>query len=555
MALVSKKLPHISLDGKWFPCHPGSEFGFLGDRLLCDLVTTSGQPPKKLLLRPLNWSQGKSPNDKSSSPLEVDKVPDGAGLGLRPFAGKTYDYAIPSAEGKLKRQERQFLQQDITGLITLREAILKVVKDKVPRKVWFLFYSACKALNTYGKSIGSQQSVPLQCPNGLAVDAKTGQVVMLDAEMKIPVLSEPNETAFVKWFGIAGRERYAQDTEASSLHSRALLLFFREVLGYLHKQEGAAGSGILAQLGAKLDELEAARSLQELQDNAEMMAEDWSIPVEDENGAPVAPIATPNIVAEAVRPAIRQPKTRTWLGWFVCSFLANLFLAVLVLLLGAMWFAINPRLSPEKKQPTPASDDSSLQFSSYCVVLPTRGTSSEKVLASLKQLYADKVLVPKQGEAEQNRLLSDHLDLAVKSLKGADKVQKLLGQLNSDYSVRFNGYSVDAKDLGLKSIIANGGLYRIASPADKMQYGSLLRANSVDRILTISGMDKQPDARALLESLKAATHEYASIKDAVTIIGDRTAFILRVEPTAAAHEVVRTHLLGRDPCLRSKACI
>src|ERR1022692_4507362 len=209
MAESNKNTPHLSVDGKWFPCNPAGEFGFLGDRINCDFVSTGGQPPKKLLCRKHQLSNDKKPNDEESA-LQIDTVPDAVALGLRPLAPKRYQYAIPSADRNLKREEHQFLQQDITGLITLRAAILRVVAEGSPRKVWHLFYSACKALNGYGKSIGGQRLLPLQCPNSLAVDVKTGQVVMLDAEITIPTLTDSDEDAFVKWFGSAGRARYAQ---------------------------------------------------------------------------------------------------------------------------------------------------------------------------------------------------------------------------------------------------------------------------------------------------------------------------------------------------------
>jgi hypothetical protein len=574
MAQTPKDLPQISLDGKWFSCQSAGEFGFLGDRTLCDLTAAGKQAPKILLVRPLRWFQGGAANGNLSSTLEIDKIPAAAGLELRPFAIKTYEHAIPASDGKLGRlEERQFLQQEITGLLTLREAILKVVRAGSPRKVWHLFYSACKALNKYAKSVGPQRLVSLQCPNGLGVDAKTGQVVLLDAEMRIPVLSDPNAAAFVKWFGSSQWNWCVQENEASLLHSRALLLFFREALGYLDKQLDATAGGIPNQLGAQLNGLAAAKSLQELADKAQEIAEDWSLPLDEDNFVPVAATAPPAAVAtvapvsmrvQAARPAIRLQGERTWLGWFVASFLANLLLAALLALFAALWLfgstksaaredkkdlglLPNSEMDPATKTSPPfATSDSSLQFSSYCVVFPARGTSSEKVVASLRLLYPGKVLIPKQGESEQNQMLSEHLDLAVKSLKETDKIQKLLAELNSDHAIGFNGYSLDAEDAGLKSLIASGGLYKIVSPAEKVQYGSLLRANALGRILAVSGVDKRPEARILLESLKKATHEYASIKDALTIIGDRTAFIIRVEPTAKAHELVCTHLLNRD---------
>ena len=549
-----KNLPHLSVDGKLFPCHPAGEFGFLGDRIYCDLVSTGVHPPKKLLFRKYHWLQGKN---EGNCDLEIDKIPDTAQLGLRPLAVKNCQYAIPSADKKFKREEHPFLQQDISGLITLRAAILKVVDEGSPRKVWHLFYSACKALNGFGKTIGGQRLVPLQCPNGLAVDVKTGQVVMLDAEVRIPpsaILSAAHEAAFVKWFGSAGQARNAQANQASGLHSKALLLFFREVLGYLQKKEGAAG-GIAKQLSVQLNGLATAGSLQELELKAEAIAEDWSLSSDE------MPVASPAIDTftstsiPAARPSLRQEKKTSWLGWFLGSFLINVLLALLVFLFGGMLLLglTDKKPSPDGKLPpgdegsyTPSAvEDSSLQFSSYCVVFPTRGTSSEKVFNSVKQLYPDKILVPKQGESERSLFLKERLDLAAKSFKDADKVRKLIAKLNGDHSVRFDGFSSDAEDSGLRSIIASGGLYRVGTSGEKVQYGSLLRANSVERILKLATLDNQPEPRVLLDSLKEAAHEYASIKDAVTIIGDRPAFILRVEPTAKAHEAVRMQLLNR----------
>ena len=111
MAESNKNTPHLSVDGKWFPCNPAGEFGFLGDRINCDFVSTGGQPPKKLLCRKHQLSNDKKPNDEESA-LQIDTVPDAVALGLRPLAPKRYQYAIPSADRNLKREEHQFLQQD-----------------------------------------------------------------------------------------------------------------------------------------------------------------------------------------------------------------------------------------------------------------------------------------------------------------------------------------------------------------------------------------------------------------------------------------------------------
>ena len=90
---------------------------------------------------------------------------------------------------------------------------------------------------------------------------------------------------------------------------------------------------------------------------------------------------------------------------------------------------------------------------------------------ALNQLYPDKVLVV---EGDSEKYLNDKLDQAVKSLKDKDKVVQLVVKLNKEDSVRFTGFSADAEDSGLRTIIASGGLYRDVSMGEKIQHGSLL---------------------------------------------------------------------------------
>jgi hypothetical protein len=196
MAQVAKRAPHILVDGKLFPCTPAGEFGFLGERILCDLGKRAGHPTKKLLLRRVADGSGRRTNDT----LEVRKLPGAGSDSFRPILVKKYEYATPTSDGKLRRDELEFIQQDVSGLMTLREAVLKVVGEGSPRKVWFLFYSACKSLNSFGKSAGAQGPVLLQCPNSLAVDARTGDVVVLDAELRLHA-SGTVAPELLKWFG------------------------------------------------------------------------------------------------------------------------------------------------------------------------------------------------------------------------------------------------------------------------------------------------------------------------------------------------------------------
>jgi hypothetical protein len=64
-------------------------------------------------------------------------------------------------------------------------------------------------------------------------------------------------------------------------------------------------------------------------------------------------------------------------------------------------------------------------------------------------------------------------------------------------------------------------------------------------ILRQGGLEDQHDAEALLGSLKRAVAEYASLSDALSIIGDRTAYMVHVNPSAKAHDDMRAKVLSK----------
>ncbi len=133
-------------------------------------------------------------------------------------------------------------------------------------------------------------------------------------------------------------------------------------------------------------------------------------------------------------------------------------------------------------------------------------------------------------------------DDSVKSLKEPEKLQKLLVALASNHGVRFRGLDTSVPADSLPAIIEIGGIFTI----DKgPKYGSLLQANGLDRVLEEAGLGNETEPRTLLTNLRKAVADYASLQDALRIINGRTAYLLDVEPTAAAHDAVRQKLLSR----------
>lgn len=221
---------------------------------------------------------------------------------------------------------------------------------------------------------------------------------------------------------------------------------------------------------------------------------------------------------------------------------------MVVVLLWLLWpkDAFGKRLPfvPFAREAGPSAVDPSLAFSPYCIVFPTEGTTAGKVGESLTALFPDTVKVREisGGEAERDRLLRQKRDDSVKSLKEPEKLQKLLLSLSADHGVRFRGLDAGAPADSLPAVIEMGGIFTIDNGP---KYGSLLQSNGLDRVLAEAGMGDQEGPRALLTGLRKAVSDYASLQDALRVINGRTAHLLEVEPTAAAHEAVRQKLLSR----------
>ena len=121
-------------------------------RCLCDLGTGSGTDAKTLLIRFPLWPQPNGTSGPDAS-LVVRGLKADRSLTLRPVVVKQYDRALRQPDGKYQRTDSvQVFQQDLTGLLTIKQAIVQALKRGEPQAIWQLFYNACKALDEIGHS-------------------------------------------------------------------------------------------------------------------------------------------------------------------------------------------------------------------------------------------------------------------------------------------------------------------------------------------------------------------------------------------------------------------
>jgi hypothetical protein len=524
MPTMLPDMPHLSIDGKWVPCLPAEEYGFIGFRSLCDLGSSPDQPQKKLLIRRLNWTDSGAPENGESIDLTTVENPRAANLGLRHIVAKSYPQATARGEGKIfkKKDSCRVYQQDITGLISLKRAVLRVLNEGTPGKVWQLFYAACRSLREFGQTFQGAGQVPLQLPSSLAV-GKDNRVVPLDAEFQIPPFSTESEIAkqYGGWFNghVLG---FAPPEMASLLHSRALLVYFRDLLNQAGGKNPEA-----AKIADRLNSFAPEADLRQLEGEIQGTAQDWNIYINDEDFPREA--RPMEVSVEQYHPPRKQ---RSILVPFLM--LVNLALVALI-----VYLLLYP--SGSFSGSGGSAIDTSLLFSSYCVVFPTQGTSGEKVHSALKELFKGEIIVVQQIDPKKK--LREKLEELQKEFAEPEKLQELLILLQ-DSSLRFKNFEPgDAKE-GIRAIIERGGIFSITS-GEMTGHGSLLQFSGLEKVLKQGDKLGDQAARNLLGMLKKAVAEYASLSDALSIAGDRQAFILRVEPTAAAHEEVRKKLLSR----------
>ncbi len=256
----------FKIDGVWVQCYATEDFGALGQRFLCDFAKAPGEPQKLMLLRLKDWTQVSLPNFVAPIPLVLKPGSDARPPMLRAVKGKLYQRTLAMPDGKSRAEPCSVLQQDVSGLLSLRDAILRAKKAGDTPRIWQLFFGACKTLNRFGKTFGGGQPVPLQCPGSLAVESG-GRIVLLDAEIRVGAAAAAPDAKqlYQTWFGEKGGSGAADAKDASLMHSRALLLFFRQLLGGSPQQPAGAVPAALAKaivglgqvpLGIPLDEME-----------------------------------------------------------------------------------------------------------------------------------------------------------------------------------------------------------------------------------------------------------------------------------------------------------
>lgn len=541
---MSSTLPQLCIDGRWIACQDADGFGALGIRYLCELGSSPGQPTKKLLVRQQVWPQTGGTSGETFAKLTTGTVPSAESLGLRAVMVNKYQQTVTQADGTPRVNVCPVLQQDVTGLISLKQAILRAIKGNQPQQIWQLFYYACKALDNFGVAIGAGRPVPLQCPESLAVDANN-RVVPLDAAMlvagSVPADSEANRM-YRSWFGEEGSKGFASRDNASVMHAKALVLYFHRLLGAWQQKTAGTNRQLPAKVVAPLERMPAGASLNDFEHWIQESAEDWNITIEDEEDSPrKSPARATSGTLEPM--PLPLPPSNKGSGLLLGSLCLNLLLIVAVVLLLLFGRTGTSAVVPPKDD-VASLNNSTLFFSSYCVVFPTQGTISEKVGSALQDLFPDKFEEIKRHAPDHDKLLRLKLAEAIRSIASTDKLKQLLIKLAADHSIRFKGFVAGEPEEGLISVIERGGIFSIAN-ASREEYGSLLQINGLDKILERAGLRDQNEVHDLLASLKNAIAEYASLKDALSIIGDRTAYLLHVEPTATAHEQARRRLLSR----------
>ncbi len=245
-------------------------------------------------------------------------------------------------------------------------------------------------------------------------------------------------------------------------------------------------------------------------------------------------------------------------GWFGTSlaFLAVSGSALLVLL-------VLDKTTPEEaaQGPDESSQSSGSSFPSlskypsmdsvlrvhpgYILVLPTSGTFPENVEDILRnELFTpERVTMIRRDPAQKETLLRQQLDKSLAGLPEPAKLNALLLALRKK-EVRFKGYVPDDEKQTLSGIILRGGVFTIDAGGDSPapRHGSLLHANGIKQILDHAGLI-EAEPRSLLQGLRDGIRDYASLHDALAIIGNRLAFLIDVKPTAADHEEAIAKLL------------
>jgi hypothetical protein len=516
------KVPHVYLDGKWSACLPADDFGFLGERFLCALGGKS--PQKKLLIRKLKWRESES-NVCELTPQATRTHAESR----CPVVPKTYRIAFPLDNGGFAKDNHAVFQQDVSVYTSLKHAVTRLRNERKWSSVWKLFYAACRALRDFGEAEASRNRlVPLQFPSSLGVNVETGDIALLDAEFDVPKLTRENRQLFEKWFGPSDPQ-VSRET-ASLLHAKALLLYFRELIGAPTDTSSSHGQ-LWHKTISKLDDLVGLHlTVDELAANDDD-SEDWSLTAEDDAGdeQELQVKVSSQTTSSQVSPPIRRPRDVRRSRSLVC-FLALLLIAGIVAAIVFWPRATQSGGSVESTTPEPSLNG--LEYAKYVAIVPSVGASVERVRETLGRSFAneDVIAVETSSEAMKEhaaRLVKDHSD-------HAGRYVELIDRLQSKAGIRLKNYG---DNQALNAVLEQGGVWFIGAQGGKAEYRSLMDPGFVEHAIKVAELSA--DQAEMLRTLRATLADYVGFQDALALLRNRPGFLVRVEPTQTAHAKVR----------------
>lgn len=191
-------------------------------------------------------------------------------------------------------------------------------------------------------------------------------------------------------------------------------------------------------------------------------------------------------------------------------------------------------------------------YPNHIIVFPTQGTIRENVEQILKSIFpADKVTTIRgdtaQRDAQRTTLLKEQLKQSLDSIKDLGKLSELLSALAAK-QIRFKGYIPSDPKEAIVRIIQRGGVFTFSVSADpvlpKERHGSLLHTNGIDQLVG-RGKITGAEQRNLLHLFRRAVQDYAFMTDALSVVGERPAFLIYIGRSPEAHEDAMAKLLHR----------
>jgi hypothetical protein len=511
------RIYYVNIDGRWAPVVVASGWGGLGEKLLCKL---GGANQKELLLRFADWPQQGDPVPIGiQGDVKYDKKKN-----YIPPLRQSYYVAVKQADGKSQTYPRpvQFLQQDVSGLRPLEEAIRQVARENRSDQIGKVFFNACQALDEYCREAvaAGSDKIALQMPGSLAVGSN-GKVVLLDAGLSVPVPHAAKiKQEYVRWFGQEYANGWSESKDAFMLHLNALLRYFMNVL----QDCGKSGTEV-GRLLAGLSQLTQAKNHIDLEEIERHVPEEWTLPLPDDD-------------KESETHGERRP-SRVPLS---ISVLFNILLLAILLVL---WFLGRGGIVAGGIETSEgaiiAPSKGTAVLSTYGTVFPIEGTLHEKVLEKLRQLFPGKV---EEVGSDHEKLLATKISALLNKIPKEDReylkdiFKKLL---EGKARVRFRGYVDGEPEESLRNITAQGGIFSYYH-ADEQRYESLLQPSGLEVLSQIGGFSGDKTAQRVFKTFREIVVEYASYRDALGIIGRRTAFLVHLDPTPEAHENARKKL-------------